>query len=294
MESINRMICCSLLLRPLLSMWLIFAGSLSMALAGSASSAEPNTGSIVNQSVANQSVANQSVAGFNHQYPAYTRLLKAHVHEGSVDYQALAAAPEALTAVLAGFAEVSSTQFKGWTQAQQVAYLINLYNAATLALIVKHYPVDSIKDIGGWFRKPWSINFVQLFGRSVDLDHIEHDLLRPNYSEPRIHFALVCAAISCPPLRDEAYQAQHLEAQFEAQGKRFFAQAEKNNVAVAKGQVNVSPIFDWFKADFGDSREQVMAFVLPYFSAQERAKVDPARFVLRYTDYDWSLNQAKP
>lgn len=131
---------------------------------------------------------------FDHTHSAYGTLLRAHVVEGRVDYKALKAAPAALNGYLDVLAAVTKADFETWTQSQQLAYYFNLYNAATLKLIVDHYPVKSIKDIGGILSSPWDQRVVRLFGRAITLNNLEHDILRKDYNEPRLHMALVCAA----------------------------------------------------------------------------------------------------
>ncbi|MDK2857132.1 MAG: hypothetical protein PWQ89_251 [Verrucomicrobiota bacterium] len=126
-------------------------------------------------------------------------LFRRHVENGRVDYRALQADRLPLTRALAAATAVTESQFNAWDKSRQLAFLINLYNAATLELIVDHYPVKSIKEIGNWFKGPWDQPAVSLFGTKITLNELEHGIIRKRYHEPRIHMALVCAAKGCPP-----------------------------------------------------------------------------------------------
>ena len=229
-------------------------------------------------------------AGFDSGHEAWSRVLATHVRDGRVGYSALKKDPAELIACLDAAASVSRAQFDGWPQADQIAFLINLYNAATLKRVVDHYPVTSIRKIGGLFGNPWKLTGVRLWGESVSLDHIEHDLLRKRYREPRIHFALVCAAVSCPPLRPEAYTGERLDAQLNDQGILFLSQSSKNRLDPGTKTLWLSPIFDWFRGDFTAGDRTLEQFVSPYLSEPDRTALSAGGFRVRFTDYDWSLN----
>ena len=142
-----------------------------------------------------------SVADFDHAQATLDRVLKARVKNERVDYSALKADSKDLDAWLQSAGAATDAEFHHWSQSQQLAFLINLYNAATLRLILDHYPLKSIKDIGSVFKGPWKQEVVPLLGKTVTLDFLEHGILRKKYAEPRLHFAIVCAAKGCPPLR---------------------------------------------------------------------------------------------
>lgn len=217
-------------------------------------------------------------------------VLKAHVRDGAVDYQALKQDPAGLTDYLDESAAVSRADFDGWNEKQQLSFLINLYNAATLNLILGHYPVRSIKDIGNVLKGPWDQPAVRLFGETTTLNTIEHKILRKKYNEPRVHFALVCAAKGCPPLRGEAYRAETLDAQLEDQGKVFLATAEKNSFEPSRRTARLSPIFKWFKEDFVKKSGSVPVFLKPYLPAAFPEDFASGAYRIEYTNYDWSLN----
>jgi hypothetical protein len=220
-----------------------------------------------------------------------------------VDYRGLKADRKPLDHYLDTLAGVSQSTFAGWTQSEQLAFLINLYNATTLKLIIDHYPVKSIKDIGSFFRGPWSQPVVRLFGRTRTLNYLEHGFLRKRYSEPRIHMALVCAAKGCPPLRSEAYVASKLNAQLDDQARRYLASPAGLRIDRGGKAVYFSSIFKWYGKDFVagyspssgfaglDRTERAVAnFCSRYVSASDSDFLKRGGYSVRYLDYDWSLN----
>ncbi len=229
-------------------------------------------------------------AEFDQSHALFSQVLKTYVHNERVDYAALKAHPQELNRYLSEVAAVRRKHFDHWTRKQQIAFLINAYNAYTLKLIIDHYPIKSIKDIGHFWRGPWAQPVVHLFGKSITLDTIEQDMLRKDYREPRIHFALVCASIGCPPLRSEAYLATRLDEQLNDQGKRFLANRSKNRVDATDHTVYLSPIFKWYGEDFKKKSGSVLAFLKPYWPKRERIELKSGHFEIRYTDYNWSLN----
>ncbi len=229
-------------------------------------------------------------AEFDQTHALLTRLLVRQVKDGRVNYAALKEQPAALHTYLDQVAAVPELEFKRWSEAERLALLINLYNAATLKLIVDHYPVKSIKDIGGLLRGPWKQKVVRLFGQVITLDHLEHEIIRKEYPDARAHFALVCAARGCPPLPAEAFIGARLSAQMEATGRVFLGQSEKNRVDGPNRTVHLSPIFKWFSEDFERHAGSVLKFVTPYFSEADRQALERDTFRIRHTDYDWTLN----
>jgi hypothetical protein len=215
-------------------------------------------------------------------------VFSAHVREGRVDYAGLKKDSARLDAWLASAAKVDESDFKGWPRDQRLAFLINLYNAATVRLILEHYPIASIRKIGPIWdpSKAWKLPVVKVFGRVVTLNEVEHQMIRPVYKEPRVHFALVCAAKGCPPLRSEAYEGARLDAQLEDQARTFLAQKAKNHARADEKTAHLSPIFKWYMEDFGGSKQSVVAFVKKWLPVQDNWGVE-------WTEYDWSLNEDK-
>jgi len=234
-----------------------------------------------------------AAAEFDHTHALFDKVLQNHVRDALVSYRALKSNSTHLNHYLDTLAAVKEPEFNQWTRSQQLAFLINLYNASTLKLIIDHYPVASIKKIGNIFKGPWDQPVVRLFGKVTDLDALENKVLRKKYDEPRIHFALVCAALGCPPLRSEAYTADKLDEQLDDQGRIFLAQKKKNWVDVKEHKVYLSPIFKWYDDDFEEKSGSVLNFVTPYFPEAVQRDLRHDRFRVRYSDYDWSLNDAE-
>lgn len=228
--------------------------------------------------------------GFDHQHAAFDGVLKKHVANKEVDYAGLKAAPGQLESYLGGLSGISRSEFDRWNEKQQLAFLINLYNAATLKLVIDHYPVKSIKDIGG-FKGPWKQSVVRAFGRTYTLDQVEHDLIRGNYAEPRIHFAVNCASVGCPSLRSEVYRFDRLDRQLDQQTLIFMNDSSKNRIRTDKGLLELSPIFKWYKEDFVKAAGSVEKFIAPYVPEDQRPAVKKGGLKVRHTDYDWTLNK---
>jgi hypothetical protein len=215
----------------------------------------------------------------------YGELLQKYVINGKVNYTGLKSEESSLDSYLGQLASIDPDKL---SYNQRFAFYINAYNAWTLKLILTHYPgISSIKDIGGFFSSPWKKELVRINGAKVTLDHIEHDILRPEFKDPRVHFAINCAAVSCPPLANFPFDGTQLDEQLDAQAKVFINTAKSNYL---KGDILwVSRIFKWFGEDFND---KIYDFILSY--AQEdfkRQLVDRKEQIkVKYLDYDWSLN----
>lgn len=228
---------------------------------------------------------------FDHTHAAFSGVLKGSVKNERVNYADLKKSPDALGSYLASLAAVKEGTFKGWSKDQRLAFLINLYNAATIKLVVDNYPLKSIKDIGSFYKGPWDQPVVHVFGQTVTLNHIEHDIIRAKYDEPRAHFALVCASAGCPPLRAEAFDAARLNEQLDNQGRVFFAATAKNRVDAKASVLYLSPIFKWFTRDFTSKSGSVEKFVAPFFNEDDKAAILSGKLHMEYTDYSWSLNK---
>ena len=189
---------------------------------------------------------------------------------------------KALQPYLKTLSGVSEEEFKGWSKEEQMAFLINAYNAFAVEKILTRYPdIRSIWDFGKIFGNPFKDEFFTLLGRRMSLDGIEHGLLRKNYREPRVHYAVNCASVGCPMLREEAYVAARLDRQLEEQAVRFLSDRSRNRFR--DGRLEVSKIFDWFKEDFAPRAI--------FFTRYNGALGYPGGDVpLAFLDYDWSLN----
>lgn len=240
-------------------------------------------------------VTAQAGASFDHS--ALDRLLRAHVsEEGLVDYEGFSRSGELdeyLTALAAA-------PLGDLPEAERLALWINAYNAYTIALIIRRGERESIRNINrtlGLFagKGPWKERFATVGGHTYTLDEIEHEIIRVRFEEPRIHFALVCAAMACPPLRREAYTGARLDAQLEDQGRRFLAGSPaKNRVDVATRTLHLSPIFDWYRDDFPAGLPGLGRYLARFFPpGPERTLLESGGFDIAHTDYDWSLNAGR-
>lgn len=223
----------------------------------------------------------------------YGQLLERHTRVAAdtagtrVDYPALRADPE-WRQLLEGLA-VAPAPAASAAQAERVAYWINAYNTLAIDMVVRNYPVASIRDIGSLLRPVWKRDAGRAGGRAVTLDEIEHTILRP-IGDPRVHVAIVCASTSCPSLAREPFRAERLDAQLDAAARAFIANTEKG-ARIESGRLRISKIFAWFGRDFAASGG-VLEFVRRHASPDLRAAID--RFgpepQLTFFDYDWSLN----
>lgn len=215
----------------------------------------------------------------------FAKLLADHVSDDRVDYKGFKADEAKLDQYLDKLAQVDP---EGLTRSGRMAFLINLYNAWTIKLILSKYPnVESIKDLGSIFRSPWKKKIVKFNGHVVSLDYIEHGLLRPTYKDPRIHFAVNCASKSCPPLRNEPYTGEKLEMQLNEATAVFINDPESNYID--KDTLYVSRIFKWYHEDF---REGVIPFVKSFATGALKEKIEAgeAHLQVEFLPYDWSLN----
>ncbi|MGQ0793920.1 MAG: DUF547 domain-containing protein [Deltaproteobacteria bacterium] len=253
-------------------------------------------------------------ASFDHSHSVYDALLKRHVRAGRVDYRGFLASGDEFAKYLAALGSASEADLKTWSREQKLAFWINSYNAFTLKAILDNYPIkgssfsiypkNSIRQISG----VWDKLKFQAAGRMITLEGIEHGILRKDFGEPRIHFAIVCASIGCPDLRAEAYRADILDKQLESAGAGFIGSSQKGvKISAADKSVKVSKIFSWFAEDFKASADAselfknrdtaergVLNFISKYLRSEgDRAFFDAGDFKLSYLSYDWTLNEQK-
>ena len=256
-------------------------------------------------------------AAFDLRHPAWDALLKKHVvpaqggKASQVRYAGFKQDEAALKSYTESLSKVSETEFKAFSKTQQMAFLINAYNAFTVQLILTKYPdLKSIRDLGGTFSSPWKLKFFRLLGQEAWLDQIEHEILRKKgeYDEPRVHFAVNCASIGCPALREEAFTADKLDVQLEEQAVRFLSDRSRNRYNAQRELLEVSKIFDWFKEDWQSgyrgigndrtpitSREQYFGKYARLLTDKpdEQKAVAAGKLDIRFHDYDWNLNDVK-
>jgi Protein of unknown function, DUF547 len=218
----------------------------------------------------------------------WTTLLQKHVNDkGLVNYKGFIADSASLNSYLQLLSDHAPAD--NWSREEKLAYWINAYNAFTVKLITQYYPLKSIKDIGPaaqviFVNTPWDKKFFSIGGKSMTLNTIEHKILRKKFAEPRIHFAVNCASISCPKLLNTAYEAASLDAQLTAQAQSFLADTDKNQVSADNPKL--SSIFKWFNGDFKKTGLSKLAFINQYAPVKinDNANLD-------YLDYNWNLNE---
>lgn len=237
---------------------------------------------------------------FDHHYAAFERLLKQYEGNGLVNYQAVQKSPELLNQILTRSARVEESDYAKWKRNERIAFWINAYNVAVIKTVTDHYPLEkglswkalaypsnSIQQIPNIWNQP----ALEVFGEKVSLNHIEHEILRKEFKEPRIHFALVCASLGCPVLRSEPYLADKLDLQLNDQISLFLAEPKKFRYNPDADTLYLSPIFKWFKKDF----EQVggIRLFLKVHLPGDVGKSISKKTRIKWLDYDWSLNERK-
>jgi hypothetical protein len=255
-------------------------------------------------------LASSAFAQFDQSHKAFDDLLKKHViyitngNASQVSYAGFAKDRAALKAYLDAVSAVPEATYKSWNKNQQLAFLINAYNAFTIELILTKYPnLKSIRDLGGTFSKPWSLKFFSLFGKETTLDNMEHDMIRAEgaFNDPRIHVAVVCASIGCPMLRNDVFTGDKIDAQLDDAMNRFFSDRSRNRYNAESKKLEVTKLLDWYKKDFGRgfkgfaTVESVLAKYADKLADDPaaRAEIKAGRVAITHLDYDWNLNDKK-
>lgn len=216
----------------------------------------------------------QQSAGSNHQ--AFQSLLQKYVTAaGKVNYKGLKKDRAALETYLKELNK--AVPDKTWSTNASMAYWINAYNAFTIKLIVDNYPVSSITKLHGG--KPWDVKWIELGGKKYSLNNIENDIIRPQYKDARIHFAINCAAVSCPPLANTAFTEANINALLTTRTSAFI-NSSSNEISAAS--IKVSKIFEWYKTDFGNLTD--------FINKYSKSKVNSTA-TITYNDYNWDLNE---
>ncbi|MEE4359352.1 MAG: DUF547 domain-containing protein [Desulfococcaceae bacterium] len=245
---------------------------------------------------------------FDHSHGIWDGLLKKYVkitaggNASQADYAGFRKDQALLEKYQQELSAVSLPEFEKWTKDRQLAFLINAYNAFTIALILTKYPdIRSIKDTGSLFRSPWKKQFFRLLGEKRHLDWVEHEMIREPgvYDDPRIHTAVNCASVGCPALRSEAFVPEKLDTQLEDSMRNFLKDSSRNRYR--KGNLEVSKVFDWYREDFQKGYKGIhslRAFFARYAhllstvpAEQEQIRQQKADII--FLDYDWSLNDVK-
>ncbi|WP_306643830.1 DUF547 domain-containing protein [Sanyastnella coralliicola] len=214
----------------------------------------------------------------------WNSLVEKHVSEdGWVNYDGFIADSVLLNSYL-DLVETHHPNQK-WSITEQKAYWINAYNAFTVRLIIRNYPTESIKDLGGSLYKintPWDIRFIMIEGQDYDLNNIEHDILRKQWDDPRIHFAINCASVSCPKLLNHSFSSDVLNVQLDQAARDFINDPSRNTITAERAEL--SRIFKWFKGDFTKEME-----LWEYINQFSVVKIT-ADTKISFKEYDWNLN----
>jgi len=249
-------------------------------------------------------------AAFDQEHKVWSELLKKHVvvqdagKSSRVSYAGFARDRQRLKGYLDALSAVRDAEFQSWSKPQQLAFLLNAYNAFTIEKVLTRYPdLKSIRDFGKFFGNPWKDKFFTLLGREMTLDGIEHDTIREpgRYDDPRIHFAANCASIGCPMLREEAYVGARLDAQLDEQALRFMSDRSRNRYEASARSLALSAMFDWYGKDFArgwkgyTSLGQWLARYADRLAddPEQRAAIRGGKLPVTFVDYDWRLNDAK-
>ncbi|NRA12158.1 MAG: DUF547 domain-containing protein [Crocinitomicaceae bacterium] len=212
-----------------------------------------------------------------HKYEKLNSFLKKYVSAtGKVNYSSIKSNKGSLAAILKEFE--SNYQKSSWSKNQKLAYWINVYNMYTIKLVVDNYPTSSITKITS---EPWQKKFIKLGGNTLSLAHVENEIIRKKFNEPRIHFALNCASKSCPVLLNSAYTSGNVQSKLTSQTKRFLNDYSKNYFG--KKEISISKIFEWYAADFTKSGT-VIDFINKYRTEQLKSPK------IKYKEYSWDLN----
>jgi len=226
-------------------------------------------------------------------HSAWQNLLDKYLHPEDisgvtlVNYSALA--EEAQAELQNYIDQLASIDIRDYTRQQQFAYWVNLYNALTVQLVAKHYPVKSIKKISRGFLPlgPWNDTLLEIAGQEITLNQIEHEILRPLWQDHRIHFAVNCASIGCPNLQPQAFTGTNNDELLNTAAREYLQHAR--GFSLTGNKLTLSKIFDWYQEDFGNNEEQVLKTLLPYLSDAAQVQLADFQGKIRYR-YDWSLN----
>ncbi len=248
-------------------------------------------------------------------YDDLASALKYADDQGMVDYKELKSQRASLDVFCRLIADLERQEFGKWSRQEKIAFWTNVYNAVTLKAIIDNYPIkasllkslaypkNSIRQIPGVWDK-WQF---LVMGQKMTLNQVEHSVLRKKFKDPRIHVALVCAAMSCPPLRNEPYVGKKLNKQFDAQSRKFLSNRSKFRIDRDAGKVYLAKIFQWFGQDFveiykpaegfaghSQAEKAVLNFVSKYLSGEDGEYLRAGKYKVLYLDYDWTLNEQKP
>jgi len=218
----------------------------------------------------------------------YNAFLSKYVKtENGINLVAYDKVTDADEATLEAYIEtLSNTDISSFSDEETLAYWFNLYNAKTVDVILDNYPVKSIRKIG--LTGPWGKKLLTVNGQKMSLNNIEHDTVREDFDEPRIHFAFNCASIGCPDLKLTAWEAETLEEDL-TQASMDFVASPRGVSVDEDGDITASSIFKWYKKDFGSNEAELAQYLSQFATGAKKTALENATKIDDY-DYDWSLN----
>jgi len=273
--------------------------------------------SFIALSIQSRALAEKWTEGFDHSHLTYDTLLKKYVHNARVDYKGFIVSETQFDSYLRQMGSVGESNYANWSRDQKLAFWVNAYNAFTIKAIIDNYPIEKRFGLANFFYPKNSIRQIdgvwdkikfRAVGKMVTLNQIEHEILRKEFKEPRIHVAIVCASVGCPDLRSEAYTADGINDQLESQSERFVNNPSKGvQIETERKTVKLSKIFNWFGEDFVEKygntgffkdrslkERAVLNFAVKHLKSEEERKfLESDKFKISDLDYDWSLNELK-
>jgi len=240
-------------------------------------------------------ILSSTVFAFDHNHTQWSntlnKFLKIQGSQTLFKYKELINDRSEFDSYIQNITSVKKSEYDSFNRDQRLSFLINSYNALTVKFIADNYPVKSIKDLGSLFRSPWKKKFFKFFGKKTHLDNIEHDMIREWFAEPRIHFAVVCASLGCPPLATKAFTEDNLEVLLEKQALNFLKDTQENELR--NGKLYLSKIFKWYGDDFNDHYGGYKKFVAPRISKDEKIQklIINGDIPSIWNDYNWQLNE---
>jgi len=248
---------------------------------------------------AQETTSEKELESYDHSYESYGRMLSEHVQNGLVDYAGIKTNRHRLDSLVN---RIATADLAGATVELRIAFYCNAYNILTIRSIVDAYPVASIKDISGvWDKQDWVVA-----GTKLTLNEIEHEVLRKEFAEPRIHVAINCASIGCPPLLEVPYLPDRLDSLLTTSARRFANSRTHNQIDLQHRTAGLSAIFNWFGDDFiaryydGDrfpgmnkKEASALTFVLGHHAVNSSIESGVTDFTVEYLEYDWALNDLR-
>ena len=233
---------------------------------------------------------------FASDYSSWQKFLDLYLKDGLVNYAAVKDDSALLKAVVLQLENVKKEEYDRWSQDEKKAFWINAYNIEAMKLVLDHYPLKRSLGLQA-LRYPansiqqipdvWNQEARIILGKKVSLNYIENEILRKEFQDPRIHFAIVCASLGCPVLRDEPYVFDRLDSQLDDAATKFMQDRKKFNYDAHHNTFYLSPIFKWFKEDFEKAGGSI-AFIKNYMPQNKNL---PDNGKIQWLDYDWSLNE---